>query len=287
MVEKRKRFGKLQEKLRAVTGITTESTRPDTSASRERPNDADLIKSYFYNSFRLSQGNPSTQDHIFGWLASHGYLENIDIPRKLPPYIIKMPIPTRHEDLNRLGPLNDIRLMYIHFIDSKDIKSPTTEVKGIGMVPFEELIVKETIERDFIYQHKKRPGRDAATDVKPDSVNDPHASFLRKYVINGETMGGIAAYDDLLAHMQQSLVASIAEQKFSPDIQGCFDELVERWEINHPGISFFPLDFVNKIERFKLAQSEPEVGKSTQTSILEQEAGAVVFDSQSKRGKTK
>lgn len=58
------------------------SERETRDTSHEHPEDKELIKSYFYNSFRLYQGRPEVQFHIFQWLAYHGYLEDITIPQK-------------------------------------------------------------------------------------------------------------------------------------------------------------------------------------------------------------
>ena len=95
-------------------------------------------------------------------------------------------------------------------------------------------ILVEMVQKDRDYVFSGRPKRDATHMKKADDDNDPHASFIRRYIINEEpahSREGNALLSALRAHWKNNAIR----------FQGTdtINRLKESWERHHPGEKFY------------------------------------------------
>jgi hypothetical protein len=94
------------------------------------------------------------------------------------------------------------------------------------------------IDKDEVYQRLKRPQRQPSEQTPPDSINDPHASFVRRHIINAVPTGN-DAFDEL----HKELAPLVAEYRSTRRPRRMYNSLIslaKSWENNHPGQKFFP-----------------------------------------------
>ena len=194
-------------------------------------------KDLIFQSFRFSQGNTTLQDHILKWLVAKDYFDSVDIPNTLPTYIREIVVPKKHKTLTDQGRRIEVARKWFDVYDFKKVKQSLSSEELAGQ------ILKGMLERDLNYQKRERPNRSPSSQERPDSSNDPHMSFTRKYIINSQPTGN-DAFDEMCRG-----VAPIAElyrthrffiAKDSRSTRKALFSLKNAWEHNHPGYTFFP-----------------------------------------------
>lgn len=259
------------------------------------------IRDIFNGSFFFSQGNADQQNRILFWTIQKGHFAGIDLPIDPPDYILEMTLPPRHVPLD-LPPSNQLGLMYDGFQNMKhqyDQKSSLEERYYQDHDLIEE-ITGEMISRDFAYQTTKvRLGREPSEQPPPpDSSNDPRASLLRKFVVNGQRTG-VEALDKMCAEIREFLLddielerGTIYDSPFEPR-RTAIGKLQQEWEKNHPEEKFFSvyeeqLEERRRVEVEQKSGSEPAIGTHTE-SIFEAENGTVrdTMHGRTENGKTK
>jgi hypothetical protein len=194
-------------------------------------------KDLFFQSFRFSQGSPNLQNEILKWLIIKGKFEGFIIEKKPPAYIKEIPIPMKHKQLDKRKINDEIKLMWGNLYQFNRMKKLPAENDMLTEILYKML------ERDLIYQHKERQGRQGFKKNEPDSIKDPHASFVRKYILEGEPTG-CATFNELHEELKPLLANYIINSRNSLSDHGFvkyrrITELEGLWEKNHPGQSFY------------------------------------------------
>jgi len=141
------------------------------------------LKDLIFQSFRFSQGSPNTQSAMLRWLGAEGYLATIDVPEEIPVYIQELATPKKHKSIPDANRLKEFGLLWRRVRSAK--------AQSLQLSAEEQLrpILLGMINKDIMYQGVGRPNRQPAQEITPDSSNDPHASFVRKYIINSQSSG--------------------------------------------------------------------------------------------------
>ncbi|PIT88849.1 MAG: hypothetical protein COU27_03135 [Candidatus Levybacteria bacterium CG10_big_fil_rev_8_21_14_0_10_36_7] len=188
------------------------------------------LKTLFALSFPHSQGDSSLQINILQWLTASGYITNSDLIMNLPDEFFDIKIPNYHQGSAKLMRTEEkINL-------ARESWEALTEFFLDGDEKNDEdllsVIAEDMIETDIVYQEMKRKRKKQTQTAPLDSVNDSHASFVRKFIVTGDNPGH-AAYADLY-------------RKIAPLIQNDeklaerMNELKTSWEKNHPEETFYP-----------------------------------------------
>ena len=189
-------------------------------------------KDLFFQSFRFSQGSLTLQSDLLKWLVVKGYFDNYNIPATTPEFIKEIAIPKKHKHIedDRVAELGKM-WSQLRFTNTSYTKQSFSEEELLST------ILPAMIERDRVYQDHERPNRQTSEEIIPDSNNDPHASFVRKYVINVHPTGS-----DAFDEMHRKLTPMLTKYRNSPptDRPKDLSVLAKSWEINHPGHTFFP-----------------------------------------------
>lgn len=218
------------------------------------------VRQFVRSSFIVSEGSLGIQNTIFDYAVAKGLLSEIDIPRKIPNYMLTLFPPGQHV-IRPPEIIKDDRA----FAWSALHKSKS-EPKGVEAEKLVPVILSEVLGREFKYQIVKRPKR------APDT--DQHESYLRKFVLMGESTGSQITdqlcldLKPLLAKLRDEPFPAVTDDMISNDalsplpqmLQGSGD-LIEGmiskrlnamgdrrilayiealWEKNHPGEKFFP-----------------------------------------------
>lgn len=203
----------------------------------------------FSLSFRFSQGVPGTQGDILQWLSAKGYLDDLILPKKSPGYAYNVPVPSTHRERFhvKIEIENDIERAWAYFYNAKEGKE---HIDANNNLPY---ILHGILKQDINFQDKERSGRIAdGKPIEPDSKEDPHASHIRKYALNGSPTGHDAfnhLFKDLRAFMSDPIALGsfrrlsenpTPEAMSETPLPGAIQELRTKWEGKHPGVSFFP-----------------------------------------------
>ncbi len=187
------------------------------------------LKQLFYLSFRYSQGSMDVQDKLFSWLVKNRYIDKNQVTEDTRSFITSITYPGKNhvEDDTVKGSL-DKMWDYLNRAD------------GNYNGNLEEDIAEGIIRRDLKYlEDEGRPNRNQENLVVPDSQNDPHASFFRKFILHGQSSGHVA-FDTLFSSIRQNVNTSQTEEwlKIKDDLQ----KLSSAWQEHHPDHSFFAPD---------------------------------------------
>jgi hypothetical protein len=193
-------------------------------------------KELFTQSFRFSQGELFLQEQILKWLVAKGGFDGIEVPVESPAYIQEMLIPKKHKSITE-GPKKELERAWGR------LNIYATHLRqSISVDELQPTILRGMIDRDRTFQKGERPNRPDSLQVTPDSSNDRHASFVRKYIINGQPTGS-DAFDELHRNLAP-LVTKYQTATAKSPIDIIFNQeilffLVKDWEKNHPGYTFF------------------------------------------------
>jgi hypothetical protein len=193
-------------------------------------------KDLFFQSFRFSQGELFLQEKILKWLVAKGRFDGLEVPEELPAYIQETIVPEKHLTITE-GPKKELEKVW------GKLNIYVTHLRqSISVDELQPSILRGMIDRDRLYQEKERPNRPDSQQATPDSSNDPHASFVRKYIINGQPTGS-DAFDELhrslVPLLTKSRTATYVAPKHIVD-KDILLSLSSGWENNHPGHTFFP-----------------------------------------------
>jgi hypothetical protein len=149
-------------------------------------------KDLFFQSFRFSQGTVYLQEDIFLWLVAKGYYDDIEVPENVPSYIQEgMVVPKKHapitQDADKTKALTE---GWERLYAAKESK------QSLDADELLEPILEGLLAKDSDYQEIGRPNRPYSEQVTPDSNNDPHASFVRRHILNAHPTGN-DAFDEL------------------------------------------------------------------------------------------
>jgi len=194
------------------------------------------LKDLVFQSFRFSQGDLMTQSHMLQWLRTKGYFDAFDFPEEIPDYIQELAIPHKHKSIADAHRLRELGIIWTQ------LRSDKPQFQQFSAEEILEPILTGMIRRDSIYQKFERPNRQTAKEIIPDSSNDPHASFVRKYIINAHPTGN-RAFDELFRdaaiRLQQYRTAPITSSN-PDDALSDLHDLGTLYRIRHPGYTFFP-----------------------------------------------
>jgi hypothetical protein len=195
-------------------------------------------------SFRLSQGQPDVQKTLYEWAGVSGNLSDIEVPTELPNSIAALRLPKRHSNQNvTSGAIADeLQNTWEDFVSVT--KSPPDPSRRPEII---RKVYDAYIESDLKYVTIGRPERENDGSVKSDSEHDPHASWMRRYIILGEPTG-VPAFDKLHEELRPVLVEAVDKGEI-PDTnlhyedyirQNDIAEVVKQWQIYHPGEKYVP-----------------------------------------------
>lgn len=205
------------------------------------------VHAMFRTSFRLSQGDPDVQEKLIKWLSLDGHLDTVSVPTEMPAYIGGIKLPKRHttniEDgavsANLTGTWNDL------------VEVKSTPVDPSRRTEIIESIVDEYVSSDMKYVEAGRPGRAAKGPVRTDSEQDPHASWIRRYIILGEPTD-VPGFDALHQELRPIIIKAID----NVDVKDTYDnlirvrelqEIVTKWQMHHPGETFIPQEIRDQV----------------------------------------
>ena len=193
-------------------------------------------KDYFRQSFRFAQDSFSAQLNMFSWLAARGYLDPpLNIPEEAPPYIVALEPPPYHKSQTKtiIEKTNREAWKLMHMAATSD------RISGPKMEDNLDMLLLTLLASDAIYQTRPREGRSPSSDTLPDSVNDVHASYFRKFAL-GKAPTGTPAFDVLL---HTELTARLSHHLTNPKsfITIKYRELEKGYEGTHPGVKFAPI----------------------------------------------
>lgn len=186
------------------------------------------LKSLFRKSFKFSQGEIGVQTNIFRWLRQNNYLDSFTIPTNPPAFIHEIEPPAVHGKVSEFESTKDttIENAWEALYEVASGKDKITVTKNY--------LLSSIVERDLHFQFVPREGR-LDTDAQPDSLHDPHASFLRKYSLHNETTGS-KAFDQLFLEIRDPLIAGFSGDIFDfpdPDMILSIRALRDTWDKNH------------------------------------------------------
>lgn len=211
----------------------------NTELTKQQKSVRDLFKLSFY----FSQGDPGLQGDILEFLVGKGCFDDIEVLPRPPDYIMEIVAPKKHDatygdkhDPSRIMTLEE-EWKKIYF--AKQDKSFDFAEELIDSILF------GMIERDLEFQRRERPNRQGSEQVRPDSSNDPHASFVRKHIIYARSTGN-DAFDELHRNLAVKLMQCRNASSTDPkDILNTQKELLvlkTEYEKNHPGYKLFPVE---------------------------------------------
>lgn len=228
------------------------------SENRDRPRTEEEISLYnlFRSTFRASQGSPELQHKIFRWLASTGHIDNI--PATLPQYIADLRPPKTHAKY--MGASTPAQNVAVEWKELHTIIADKDKLTNPDLIA--DSYLYGIVSRDNYYQitQNGRPDRKHREGVKADSAHDPYASWTRKYILNGESIGH-PALDQLNASLRPVFLQKYVDiqqrgilSPFDTEIQN----LVTVWQIRHPFEQFVQYAI---LEEFLPEDQEPPVTK--------------------------
>lgn len=175
---------------------------------------------YVYHSFRFSQGDIRIQKELFALMGEKGYLEPLRslIQDEPPSYITSLMYPKKHVEIPRMSNeenrLSDISKVWSKLRLGLLLTCPYKEDfnREMRIDNLRIRILEMMLSRDVVYQIAKRPGREKDR-YQPDSNDDPHASFLRKYAVHGVTTG-LSEYDSIFAELKP-IISSLKQTTYA------------------------------------------------------------------------
>ncbi len=208
--------------------------------------------------FQISQGDAGTQSTILRWLSMTKHLDFktlVEVPADAVMRYI-MP-PKQHKD--GANPAEE----YTYTMSNiKDVLIPSLD-KKVEISCLERDILIGMLKKDIDFQEKERENRltqnstDSTEAIVPDSLSDPHGSYVRKYLISGSPIieshsSARQVYDELFSRLRGELEnqhvrffdtnAVTQENRFTQEsiILLSLRKLADKWQINHPRQTFFP-----------------------------------------------
>lgn len=155
------------------------------------------LRSFIYLAFKYGQGeNLALQPQLITYGVKNKLLLPENIPVSVPPFLLDMHAPSEHVGLGQQS----------EDADSEEVrKTQIREICGMlrervhgkseSIFKYEgnpKTILNLLLRRDIYYQSFVRPrnldGIDPHT-IKPDSLKDEHASYIRAYVLSGKPAG--------------------------------------------------------------------------------------------------
>ncbi|HVQ44815.1 MAG TPA: hypothetical protein VMT30_07710 [Candidatus Saccharimonadia bacterium] len=192
----------------------------------------DLLRD-FYQTFRLSQKETAIQPPLFSFLADQhlqvGHQDIlVDALTLADDKVDELLPPRRHGDTDaesRNDPETGFRAMWAEY--SKTLQDPDS---GIRRSP--ELILEDILAQDLHYQDNERPNRGDQDDV--------HESIAREYIL-GDRLTGSAQLMAARNQLREALMSPAVDEDTGGDwMLKRREELIGKWEANHPGQSFMP-----------------------------------------------
>lgn len=210
---------------------------------KERGTETEVKKrmiSYFVASFRYSQGNDTLQALFHQWAVHNGYLTQTDLRTfatiPLAELSEKVMFPANHVDV----------LMYEQLSKQQKTLAGTRISQKYDESKIVMRMLQYIIEKDMYYLQKQRP----TTKKKPkklssitDTIHDPYASYIRKYLLNPTRIQNPifrALFLKFLGIVTQimtdtQLAKHSQEMRFKQNLQ----KIAEKWERHHKGEAFF------------------------------------------------
>lgn len=145
-------------------------------------------------------------------------------------------MPKQHKLMSEKQVANETRSLWNILLsyrnDNSFTKKSEVEIKALEL----EILYKIII-RDLVYQDKhERPLRKqvySKLKTDTDTIHDPRASYVRKYILNPNTVN--EPHFRILFQNLKELIDSHA----IPELEGKVTYLAQRWESHHPGEKFF------------------------------------------------
>jgi hypothetical protein len=196
-------------------------------------------KDLFFQSFRFSQGNNFLQEDIFKWLVAKGYFDNIEVPEKPPLYITEIAVPKKHIPLPDDARPSELKKVWDALYKAKHRKH------GFHSEELLDPVLLRMIDKDRHYQKYERPNRQPSDQVTADSSNDPHASFVRRFILNAHPTGSDAfneLHKELAPVLARYRYKNPTGLKYNHSTRQGLVVLAQEWERKHPGQTFFPAE---------------------------------------------
>lgn len=185
------------------------------------------LRDLFRLSFRFSQGSTSAQGQIFKWLKIRGYLDEFEIDKEPPRFILDIRPPRKHPDKSVSGKIVDDDLitetLKYEWDELRKVKYPsTTKTQNDPST----ILLLYLINKEAGYQKSGRP--DDTSDGKYDSP-------IRNILVLNKPVEHVV-YGHLFRDL--SPIFNILRSKGSGELT----VLKRIWEENHPREKFFPAE---------------------------------------------
>lgn len=176
------------------------------------------LMNFFYLSYRFSQNELSLQYDFFKWAAAKGKFKGILMEGR---DLSSLNVPKLHREVDAVAAQKEFEKQWAEMrkIFGSSNLTPINYVKSAAI---------KLIGLDAKYQEIKRPKR-KGSDAS-DSQTDPHASYVRKFILGGHPTGS-GIFDQLFDDIKEELNSETYKVELSL--------LAGAWERNHPREKFF------------------------------------------------
>jgi hypothetical protein len=210
------------------------------------------FRNTFVTSAFFSQGVFDLQRKYTYWLAKRGHFDGLYLPEDPPRFIKEMQLPRNHMPIG-----GNVSAEFARFYTGvRDIiirtgtENPPPEARIHDIT---EEIAKDLVLRDDDFQMKPRYGRSATDTTPPDDSEDPHASFVRRYVLHRH-MTGSEHFNALFNEVRGILLPNlVVVQNAQPETilssrQKQLKNMISKWEANHPGTAFISQEMTQAMQ---------------------------------------
>lgn len=217
------------------------------------------LRDLFYLSYRYSQGYVKFQHYSLERFVRERHIVPDFLTPHIPDYISSIIPPRKHVNLQPQAAYDDLVNMWTMFyvsatgatvnedlpgrIYQKDIDL-IMKMKDLSNEDLSLVTLQMMVNADTNYQSEKRPGRSIREDIISDSNNDPHASFVREYVLHGSESGH-EAFDALFGELRDMAIGFTTDKDaYKMDdpyevLTSDLSSLAALWESNHSGERFW------------------------------------------------
>jgi hypothetical protein len=199
--------------------------------------------------YQLSQGYTDLQKSLMEYLINIGEMD-VDILGNIPDEVFDRALtpPKVHAELSDRALKGDLAATKSMIQEFRFAQENGESSNDIVLKPLVVKILRQLLEPETRYQDsiRNRPLQTSNEPIEPDSVFDPHASLLRKYVLNGHPIiPGQSAVNRSFGVLFEDLGHTITAVRRTDQreeyvgLQFQLYTLESSWERNHPGHQFY------------------------------------------------
>lgn len=223
------------------------------------------IQDIFRQSYFLSQGRPKLQSMLFEWIGVKNLVTLEDFKDISVQWLAKFVSPKSHDAEGYLGSKMQKTDPWVQFDNFKNKINLVVINRNNDQEKITIDILDSMLEADILYQILKRPNRTISNGAEADTVQDPHKSYIRHYVVCDNYK--LQPFNNLFEEFKTMNLQNLFNPHFNVPQKDRFDDssgdnrssvreaitlwtaslylsekltiLTKLWEQNHPGEKFF------------------------------------------------